>query len=235
MVAIVTDYMELVVDASYVKTDTPKDCGCGVKKGNMGTITNEVAANLRNLARYIKLHSYQEGDFLLSCGKRSPYVVDLSLSLRRPYGLRLLSTIIGSYLPEHFHAIGGPSSGADPIAAAVALQKNVAWFSIRKEPKKHGFDTGKITGPVSPGDRVVIVEDVLTSGKSLCSAIEAAKDAGLEIARAIVVVDRCEFDAFDRTRQLLHMLGHNHAELYTMLTIDDLKQVKGDSNVERTT
>jgi orotate phosphoribosyltransferase len=93
-------------------------------------------------------------------------------------------------------AVGGLTMGADPIAYATSLisfQKNtpIKSFSVRKTPKGHG--TGKrLEGDLRRGDRVVVVEDVITSGGSVISAIQAAREEGLDIVQVIVLVDREE-------------------------------------------
>jgi orotate phosphoribosyltransferase len=91
-------------------------------------------------------------------------------------------------------AVGGMAIGADPITASIitlAGQRNLPLkgFMVRKEPKDHG--TGKqVEGPVSPGQRVVIVEDVITSGGSALKAVEAAQAFGLVVERVIGIIDR---------------------------------------------
>jgi orotate phosphoribosyltransferase len=93
-------------------------------------------------------------------------------------------------------AIGGLTLGADPLAHAVALisyQKGrpINSFTVRKEAKEHGTG-GLVVGDVRPGDRVVILEDVITTGGSAIQAVTAARDFGLEVTKVIVLVDREE-------------------------------------------
>ena len=96
-------------------------------------------------------------------------------------------------LPE---AIGGMSIGADPITAAVVTMSAVrgtplAGFMVRKEPKGHGTNQ-YIEGPVQPGDRVAIVEDVVTTGGSSLQAIERAEAFGLKVVQVVAIIDRME-------------------------------------------
>ena len=92
--------------------------------------------------------------------------------------------------------IGGLTFGADPIAISTAMfanlkGKKIEAFSIRKEPKEHGIER-KIEGNVKNNDKVVIVDDVITTGTSTIQAIDIAKQAGLSVLKVIVLVDRQE-------------------------------------------
>ena len=93
-------------------------------------------------------------------------------------------------------SVGGLTLGADPVAYAIALTSHstrhqVRAFTVRKEAKTHG--TGRlIEGPFRPGDRVAVVEDVITTGASALRAVEAIKAAGGTIAGVLAVVDREE-------------------------------------------
>jgi orotate phosphoribosyltransferase len=154
------------------------------------------------LVKFIKERSYQTGEnMLLSSGNRSDVIIDCSLSLRTNYGLSLLRDAIRLKIESagpFFNQVAGPVSGADPICSAVLsafeYKLSLGWLSIRKEEKQHGFDKGRITGSFRKGDRVLIVDDVLTTGKSLIDAIRVCKEANLKVIGALVVVDREEYD-----------------------------------------
>ena len=108
--------------------------------------------------------------------------------------------------------------GADPIATATAYcsylrGEPVRALVIRKEPKAHGTGS-RIEGDVSAGDDVIIIDDVVTTGGSTIKAVEAAKNAGLNITAVIVLLDRCEFNG----RQNIEKLGY---PVYSILTIKD--------------
>ncbi|MEK6250134.1 MAG: orotate phosphoribosyltransferase, partial [Planctomycetales bacterium] len=101
--------------------------------------------------------------------------------------------VLGDQVPA---AVGGMSIGADPITASVltlAGTQNIPLkgFMIRKEPKEHGLER-YIEGPVQPGDEVVIVEDVVTTGGSSLLAIERAEEYGLVVKGVIAIIDRLE-------------------------------------------
>jgi orotate phosphoribosyltransferase len=148
--------------------------------------------------------SAKRGDFVLASGRRSNLYVDCRLTAMSPEGQLLigragLAALRASGWPVD--AVGGLTLGADPIAYAIAHASALAaergdgpmvrGFTVRKEAKQHG--TGKlIEGPFQPGDQVVIVEDVITTGGSALKAVEAVRNAGGEILGVLALVDRQE-------------------------------------------
>lgn len=145
-----------------------------------------------------KSFSYSdEPCFRLASGQMSRYYVNCKPVTLFPRGMYLIGHLVFERIREFSPAgAGGLTFGADPIAMAVAytseLAKNpVKAFSIRKTRKDHG--TGKwIEGDIHPGERVVIVEDVVTTGGSTLNAIERAREEGLDPVAAAVLVDRQE-------------------------------------------
>ncbi|MBY0490201.1 MAG: orotate phosphoribosyltransferase [Gemmatimonadaceae bacterium] len=148
--------------------------------------------------------SAKRGDFVLASGRRSNLYVDCRLTAMSPEGQLLigragLAALRASGWPVD--AVGGLTLGADPIAYAIAHASALAaergegemvrGFTVRKEAKQHG--TGKlIEGPFRAGDKVVIVEDVITTGGSALKAVEAVRNAGGEILGVLALVDRQE-------------------------------------------
>ena len=135
--------------------------------------------------------------FKLASGRISNYYIDCKPTTMSPQGLSLIGPLVLSVVEGWgVTAVGGLTLGADPIAYATAyaseLQgKPLSAFVVRKSSKDHG--TGRlIEGPVSPGDRVAILEDVITTGKSTIKAIDAARGSGLDIAGVVALVDRQE-------------------------------------------
>ncbi|HVX12566.1 MAG TPA: orotate phosphoribosyltransferase [Pirellulales bacterium] len=137
------------------------------------------------------------GDFTLASGKKATYYLDGKQVTLDAAGARLVGEgildLLATDLPA---AVGGMSIGADPITAAVVTMAGVrgmslAGFMVRKEPKGHGTQRF-IEGPVRPGDRVAIVEDVVTTGASSLTAIERAEEFGLAVTRVIAIIDRME-------------------------------------------
>jgi len=141
--------------------------------------------------------SYREGDFALSSGVRSDFYLDAKLVTYHPDGVRLVGHAILDAL-EGFsvEAVGGLTMGADAIVASTvwaALEsgRKIPGFVVRKEPKKHGLQKW-IEGVSPQGLRVAIVDDVITSGKSVLKAVEAAREAGAEVVVVVGLVDREE-------------------------------------------
>lgn len=138
-----------------------------------------------------------ENPFILSSGKKSPYYLDCrKITLYAPS-----FKIIGELFWEEIRFLNiqgvlGMSVGADPIVCSVlskASQEDIdlKGFFVRKEPKKHGTQR-QIEGDLSPGLRVVVVEDVVTTGKSVLKAIECAEKEKLQIIKVLALIDRGE-------------------------------------------
>src|SRR5262244_1875274 len=147
------------------------------------------------LVRLLAQKSFRLGEFKLSSGGRSDYYVDCRTTTLDAVGSRLTGEVFldeiraRGWRPQ---AIGGLTMGADPIVVAVAVVSGeVSGFLIRKEQKEHG--TGqRIEGFREKGARVVIVDDVCTTGASTVQAIEAARDFGFEIVGVMCLVEREE-------------------------------------------
>jgi len=143
--------------------------------------------------------STRRGRFVLASGRESSLYVDARLTTMSPDGLALIGPLGLAAMREvgwAADAVGGLTLGADPVAYAIAYASAAAGtpvraFTVRKEAKQHG--TGKlIEGPFHRGDRVVIVEDVITTGGSAQRAIEAVHGAGGTVLGVLAVVDREE-------------------------------------------
>ena len=147
------------------------------------------------------------GDFTLASGQKATFYLDCRCLTLSGQSANLIAEGILEKLQDDMpDAVGGMAIGADPITAAVITR---AWqqsnplrgFIVRKEAKEHG--TGRqVEGPVKPGDRVVMLEDVITTGGSSLRAIERAREFGLIVDRLITIVDRGSksasvFDAVD--------------------------------------
>ena len=127
-------------------------------------------------------HAYRQGDFVLKCGEKTTEIVDCSMLFRTQKELMLLSELLTKPLTGiRADGFGGPMSGADPIAVAAMLRiQRSYWCGVREKSKERGIDPGYIVGPVKAGNRVVVVEDVLTSGSSLIRAVVELRVAGEE-------------------------------------------------------
>jgi orotate phosphoribosyltransferase len=138
-----------------------------------------------------------EPTFKLASGKMSNYYIDCRKTTHSSEGKYLIGNIIFDMIKDlEIKAIGGLTMGADPVACAVSFASylnkiDIASFSIRKERKEHGLQK-LVEGDVKEGDRVIIVDDVITTGGSTIKAIEASRNHGLEPVKVIALVDREE-------------------------------------------
>ena len=165
----------------------------------------------------------QEG-FRLASGKISPYYVDCRIVLAHPHSRHLVAQLAYSLLKSlDFTLIGGLEIGAIPLATCISdfgytadPQREWRTFVVRKQPKDHGL--GKlIEGTIHPGERALVVDDVLTTGGSLLKAAESARAQGLIVTHGLVVVDRSEDEGKSN-------LAHMDIQLLPLLTLEDLKQ-----------
>lgn len=157
--------------------------------------------SLSTLRMLLASRSARRGQFMLASGRSSTLYIDARLTTMSPEGLVLIGPLGLSALRANgweVDAIGGLTLGADPIAYAISYASAIASgarllraFTVRKEMKSHG--TGRlIEGPFQIGDRVVIVEDVITTGQSALRAARAVQEAGGNVVGVLGLVDREE-------------------------------------------
>src|SRR5436190_2863374 len=155
---------------------------------------------LRELRDVIRQKSLRIGDFTLSSGRKSSYYLDCRMTTLDPRGALLIARLILERMRTYniqADAIGGLTMGADPIATAVAVvsgleAKPVPAFIVRKETKGHGTQRSIEGYDGKPGSRVIVVDDVCTTGDSILKAAEKAEEAGYTVTAAFCVVDREE-------------------------------------------
>lgn len=155
--------------------------------------------DLEQLIDLLAAQSVKRGDFVLSSGRRSDLYVDARMTTMHPRGLALIGPLgLAAMTAAHWDAesVGGLTLGADPIAYAIAYAsasagRPIRAFTVRKEAKAHG--TGKrIEGPFQSGDRVVVIEDSVTSGASALNAVAAVRAQGGRVLGVLALVDREE-------------------------------------------
>lgn len=143
--------------------------------------------------------SAKRGQFTLASGKQSTFYIDARLTTMSPEGLSLIGPLALLALQQtswNVNAIGGLTLGADPISYAISYasansDRPLRAFTVRKEAKTHG--TGKLLeGPFRQGDRVAVIEDVVTSGGSALQAIDAVRTAHGTVVGVLALVDREE-------------------------------------------
>jgi orotate phosphoribosyltransferase len=162
--------------------------------------------------------------FRLASGRLSDYYIECSLTTTNPAAMPLIGALVHARVPPAAVAVGGPTMGADPIAAAVAYYSAstshpLRWFSVRRTAKEHGARRW-LEGSAKAGDAVVVVEDVVTSGGSLVDAARKCQEEGLRVLRAIVLVDREEDGGRARVEEALAALGADFTALFTRTEIE---------------
>ncbi|MBE9055525.1 orotate phosphoribosyltransferase [Sphaerospermopsis sp. LEGE 08334] len=141
--------------------------------------------------------AYQEGDFVLSSGQSSSYYINGKQVTLHPQGALAIGRLILHILPVDTQAVAGLTLGADPIVSAVSLvsvyeNRPIPALIIRKEAKGHGT-MAYIEGPTLPaGAKVVVLEDVVTTGQSALKAVERLQAAGYTVDRVISLIDRLQ-------------------------------------------
>ena len=146
------------------------------------------------LARALSDAAYLEGDFVLRSGRRSKYYLDKYRFETRPDLLAPLGRAIADAVREHepeATRLAGPELGAVALAAAASLESGLPFLIVRKEAKDYGTSK-RLEGVFEPGERVCLIEDVVTTGGAALEAVQALRDAGLQVSSAICVVDREE-------------------------------------------
>jgi orotate phosphoribosyltransferase len=148
--------------------------------------------NDQQLAQALRAAAYLEGDFVLRSGKRSRYYLDKYLFETRPELLKALATRFAARIGPDVHRIAGPELGGVALATAAALETGKPFVIVRNS-KKADYGTGKlIEGRLEAGERVVMLEDIVTSGGQAIEAAKVLQAAGATVVKIIVVIDRLE-------------------------------------------
>ncbi len=179
-----------------------------------------------------RYHAFQwdlRNGFVLASGETSPYYVDCRALLAHPDARWLVAQLACAAIRDlSLDAVGGLEIGAIPLATAISdyalatqPSKTYRTFVVRKQAKDHGLGK-RIEGAVKPDDRVLVVDDVLTSGGSVLQALQASKEANLHASHALVIVDRQEQEG----KQKIEAQG---VSLINLLTLDELKAAQPDA------
>jgi orotate phosphoribosyltransferase len=160
----------------------------------------ELAGKRARLLELLRTTAFQEREVVLSSGKTSNFYIDCKQVSLHAEGATLIGELFHAVIEDvapHAVAVGGLTLGADPLATATSLisfqrgrPRNA--FIVRKEPKGHGTNQWLETTAIAAGAKVVVVEDVVTTGAATIKAIERARLAGLEVVHAVGLVDRLE-------------------------------------------
>jgi len=143
------------------------------------------------LGRELVAASYLKGDFVLRSGKRSNRYFDKFLFETDPALLRRLGRHLAQLVPAETQRLAAPELGAVLLGGAVSMETGLPLVLVRKEPK--GYGTSKqIEGRFEPGERVTVIEDVVTTGGDSLRSAQVLRDAGVEVIHLVVVLDRGE-------------------------------------------
>jgi orotate phosphoribosyltransferase len=155
------------------------------------------------LIHHLKSHALRtDGPFTLRSGAVSSWYLDARQTTLDGQGAWLVGRAVLEVLSSEVDAVGGMTMGADPIAVATAMTaamegRPLRAFSVRKEAKEHGT-TGRLVGPVRPGDTAAVLEDTTTTGAAAAEAVEHLTAEGIEVAQVIALVDRSHGAAEER-------------------------------------
>lgn len=182
--------------------------------------SENIAILKARLLALLKKEALKKGRFVLSSGKTSDYYLDGRIITLTPEGAYLVASIILELIKgKNIDAVGGPTLGADPIVGALAALSHInkiplKTFIVRKAAKEHGMQR-QVEGPaLNKNSRVILVDDIATTGGALIEAKEALDKLGVITEKAMVIVDRKE-----GARENLAKAG---LALDSIFTIDDL-------------
>ncbi|MBA2784371.1 MAG: orotate phosphoribosyltransferase [Actinomycetota bacterium] len=146
-----------------------------------------------DLAPRIRDAALLEGDFVLSSGERSSFYVDKYLFSTEPNLLRDVADALAEQIPEGVGRLAGVELGAVPLVVATALATGLPYVIVRKSAKEHGSSAGRsIEGNLETGERIALVEDVVTTGTQAVRAARNLLEAGTEVVTIVAVLDRRE-------------------------------------------
>lgn len=179
-----------------------------------------IGKDKRRLLKLLTNGALKTGKVKLSSGKTSSYYIDAKKVTMNPEGAWLTAKIFFDMLKhERFDAIGGLTIGADPIVTAIAVysylkRKPIPVFIVRKEPKKHGMQRYIEGVSLKAHSRIIIIDDVMTSGQSALKAINVVKEKKCKIVKVMALVDRLE--------GARENLARDNYELVSIFTKNDL-------------
>lgn len=149
------------------------------------------ASQLRELGRDLVKASYLKGDFVLRSGKRSNRYFDKFLFETQPELLKRIGAQLAELVPKPTQRLAAPELGAVLLGGAVAMETGLPLILVRKEPKGYGT-ARQLEGRYEPGERVTVIEDIVTTGGDSLRSIQVLRDAGLVPIHLTVVLDRGE-------------------------------------------
>ena len=141
------------------------------------------------LSRDLVASAYLRGDFVLSSGQVSDFYFDKYLFVTKPTVLRRAASMLAERVPPGITRIAGPELGAVPLAAALSLETGIPFVIVRKQGRSYGAG-GSVEGELHPGEHVLLLEDVVSTGTRVLAAAQVLVDAGAVVDLVLSVVDR---------------------------------------------
>lgn len=172
-------------------------------------IQTKLYMNLNRLGKKIVEISYKEGNFTLSSGKRSNYIFDKYAFETRPKVLEEITGKMVKMVTSETSKIAGMELGGVPLATALSLKTGLPFVIVRKGSKGYGIDR-TIEGDLNDEDKVVIVEDISTTGTQALLAAKIIENTGASVLKIICVVDREE-----GARKRIEDRGYKFEPLFT--------------------
>lgn len=163
--------------------------------GNIPWTTLDLTILRQHLLDLLCQLAYKEGDFVLSSGQKSTYYINGKQVTLHPAGAVATARILLNMLPADTDAVAGLTLGADPLVSAVSVisvyeGRSLPALIVRKEAKGHGTQAYIEGATLAPGAKVVVLEDVVTTGQSAMQAVERLRAAGYRVERILTLVDR---------------------------------------------
>jgi orotate phosphoribosyltransferase len=193
--------------------------------GSAGQMTQKDNPRRARLIEIVKARSFQSGqEIRLASGKTSMFYFNLKPTMMDPEGAHLIASLILDKIADtKADLVGGLEMGAVPIAAAIAAVSQaegrpIGAFFVRKQAKDHGTKSlveGLVKGDTMRGKRLIVVEDVTTTGGSALKAAQALEAEGATVVRIVTVLDR-----LDGAREAFATAGYDFT---SVLTLDDFR------------
>jgi len=147
--------------------------------------------NIQELTEQVKAVALLRGEFILSSGRKSNYYLDKYRMETQPAVLEKVAEGLAGKIPPDADLLAGPELGAIPLVTAVGLKTGIPFLLVRKKAKEYGTKK-TVEGLYREGQKVVLIEDVLTTGTQATAAADSLRELGLVVMKIICVIDREE-------------------------------------------
>ncbi len=187
-------------------------------EGEPNQVGGDIAILREGVARDLVKYAYLVGDFVLSSGRRSKYYFDKYLFETKPFILKPLSKLLAAEIPAGVDRIAGPELGAVALATAASLETGIPFVIVKKASKDYATQK-LIEGEIRSGEKVVVVEDVMTTGAQAIASAEKLRSMGLDVLFILGIVDREE-----GARAAVEAAGFEFKALFTKSELESYLQ-----------